>query len=166
MARALSVPRRHICRRQALRNSMLRTYVEFRSDNFPPYEGEEEQVNPNLWGKRLAEFLGDKLRSEGFDCEEPFSEDWGWVLPVTNDGFSLWIACSRYREYPDGYLCHIEPHKPFVRRFLKRVDTRDRVASLQRAMGKVLSDSSASVQNAGGRTRNLTTQLDKTPPSF
>ena len=33
----------------------MKTQVEFRSDKFPPYEGEEEQINPGLWGKRLAE---------------------------------------------------------------------------------------------------------------
>jgi hypothetical protein len=34
----------------------IRTHVEFRSNKFPPYEGEEEQINPGLWGKRLAEY--------------------------------------------------------------------------------------------------------------
>jgi hypothetical protein len=36
------------------------TYVEFRSGNFPPYEGEEQESNPGIFGKRLAEFLQDK----------------------------------------------------------------------------------------------------------
>ncbi len=36
--------------------SEMLTHMEFRSDRFPPYEGEEQQVNPGLWGKRLAEF--------------------------------------------------------------------------------------------------------------
>jgi len=36
----------------------MKTQVEFRSSRFPPYDGEEEQINPGLWGKRLAEYLG------------------------------------------------------------------------------------------------------------
>ncbi len=33
----------------------MKTQVEFRSSKFPPYDGEHEQINPGLWGKRLAE---------------------------------------------------------------------------------------------------------------
>ena len=116
------------------------THVEFRSDKFPACEGEEKLVNPGLWGKRLAEFLRDGLRREGFETSGPFAEDWGWVVPVANERFRLWIGCGHYQEYPDGFLCFIEPHKPFVRRFLRRIDTRERIAALQQAMDKVLAE--------------------------
>jgi hypothetical protein len=116
------------------------THVEFRSDRFPPYEGEEERVNPGLWGQRLAEFLRDRLRAEGFETEEPLAEDWGWMLPIANRGFSLWIGCGHYQEYPDGYLCFIEPHKPYIRRLFKRIDTRRAIAALQQSMDKVLTE--------------------------
>ncbi len=32
----------------------MKTQVEFRSTKFPPYEGEEEEINPGLWGRRLT----------------------------------------------------------------------------------------------------------------
>ena len=123
------------------------THVEFRSDEFPPYDGEDHQINPGLWGRRLAEFLRDGLRIEGFQTEEPKAEDWGWVLPIVNEGFRLWVGCGNYQEYPDGFLCFIEPHEPSVRRFLKRIDTRERISALQRAMDKVL------VEEAGIRAK-------------
>jgi len=119
----------------------MQTYVEFRSDRFSAYEGEEEQINPDLWGKRLAEFLCHKLLAEGFKTEEPLAEDWGWRVDVVNEGFNLWIGCGRYQEYPDGYLCFIEPHTPYVRKLLRKIDTRERVASLQRALDKILIES-------------------------
>jgi hypothetical protein len=114
--------------------------LSFVNDRFPAYEGEEKQINPGLWGKRLAEFLRDKLRTEGFETAEPFAEDWGWVVPVANEQFRLWIGCGCYQEYPDGFLCFIEPHTPFIRRFLRKIDTRSRVSSLQMAMDKVLGE--------------------------
>lgn len=40
----------------------MKTQVAFRSQNFPPYDGEEEQINPGLWGKRLAEYLVERLK--------------------------------------------------------------------------------------------------------
>ena len=45
----------------AFGGSAMKTQVEFRSNKFPSYEGEEEQINPGLWGKRLAEYLVQKL---------------------------------------------------------------------------------------------------------
>lgn len=62
------------------------------------------------------------------------------MLPIKNDEFRLWIGCGNYEEYADGFLCFIEPHTPFVRRLLRRIDTRERVASLQRAMDTILSE--------------------------
>jgi hypothetical protein len=45
----------------------VHSHVEFRSDRFPADDGEEQQVNPGLWRKRLAEFLRDNLRNERFE---------------------------------------------------------------------------------------------------
>ena len=35
------------------------TQVTFRSNNFPPYDDEEEQINSGLWGKRLRDRCND-----------------------------------------------------------------------------------------------------------
>ena len=118
----------------------MQTHVEFRSDRFPPYETESVQVNPELWGKRLAEFFRDGLRGEGFQTGEPIAEDWGWMVPIANEKFRLWIGCGRYQEYPDGFLCFIDPHQPFIRKLLGRIDTTETIGSLQRAMDKLLTE--------------------------
>ncbi len=97
-------------------------------------------MNPGRWGKRLAEFLRDNLRKEGFETKRPIADDWGWVLPVANDPFRLWIGCGRYQEYSDGFLCFIEPHTPFVRKLFRKIDIQARVESLQRAIDKILSE--------------------------
>ena len=48
----------------------MKTQVEFRSSKFPPYEGEQEQINPGLWGKRLAEYFVRNYPKKGFKTEE------------------------------------------------------------------------------------------------
>lgn len=48
----------------------MRTRVEFRSSKLPPYEGEEEQINPGLWGRRLAGWLKVKLGGLGIQATE------------------------------------------------------------------------------------------------
>lgn len=40
----------------------MKTHVEFRSDKFSAYEGEEEEINPGIWGKRLVEYLIEKFK--------------------------------------------------------------------------------------------------------
>ena len=69
----------------------MKTQVEFRSSKFPPYEVEQEQINPGLWGKRLAEYLREKLRTDGIQTGDIYSEDWGWALPIQNESAS-WVA--------------------------------------------------------------------------
>ena len=118
----------------------MKTHVEFRSDAFPPYADEEEEINPGRYGKRLAEFLVGGLREKEFEPLEPFAEDWGWVVPIKNNDFSLWVGCGNYEEYTDGFLCFIHPDKPKIRRWLFwTTDTSERVSALQRAIDEVLS---------------------------
>ncbi len=120
----------------------MKSHVEFRSNLFPPYEGEEEQINPGRYGKRVAEFISNGLKSEGFNPEEPIPEDWGWVIPIANNEFNLWIGCGNYEEYPNGFLCFIEPHKPEIRKFpfLRKINTASTVSRLREAMNDVLSN--------------------------
>jgi hypothetical protein len=72
----------------------MKTQVEFRSNKFPPYEGEDEQINPGLWGKRLAQYLVSKLGEKGIKTGEICAEDWGWHIQVDNEHFKLAIGCG------------------------------------------------------------------------
>ena len=49
----------------------MKTHVEFRSDMFPQYEGEEDEINPGRYGKRVAEFLVRGLKEKGFELIRP-----------------------------------------------------------------------------------------------
>lgn len=119
----------------------MKTHVEFRSTAFPSYDGEDDEINPGRYGKRVAELLVRELKQKGFQPLEPIAEDWGWVVPITNEHFPLWIGCSNDEEHSDGFLCFIEPHRPTLRRFpfLRMIDTTARVTALQQAIDEVLS---------------------------
>lgn len=121
----------------------MRTNVEFRSGAFPPHPGEEESTNPGRWGKGVAQYLRAELSARGFPGGEPRPEDWGWVVPIDNAEFDLWVGCGNYEEYPDGFLCFIEPSKPFVRRLLRKISTVDRIEALAAALDDALRSHSA-----------------------
>jgi hypothetical protein len=44
------------------------THLECRRDKFPPIEGEDQLVNPGVWGKRLAYYLREGLHREGIEA--------------------------------------------------------------------------------------------------
>jgi hypothetical protein len=117
----------------------MKTQVEFRSDKFPPYEGEEEEINPGLWGKRLAEYLQLKLRNAGVATGEIYSEDWGWALPIENEAFPLWIGCGHQDGEPDQFLVFIEPSKPAIRKWFKTIDTTPVLNNLATILDRILS---------------------------
>ena len=116
----------------------MRTHVEFRSIKFPPYEGEEEKINPGRYGKRLAEHLAAELRRRGIPAGEPYFEDWGCAVEIPNEEFPLWIGCGNYEEWPDGFLCFVEPGKPKVRRWFRVIDTTAAVGRVTQALDEIL----------------------------
>ena len=119
----------------------MKTHVEFRSDSFPPYPSEEDDINPGIWGKRLAEFIYTGLKSRGFNVIDPASEDWGWMVEIRNDAFPIWVGCGNYEEYENGFLCFIEPSRPFVRKLLIwKVPTEEAILKVQIALDSILSD--------------------------
>ena len=97
------------------------SHVELRSNAFPAYESEAEEINPGRFGKRLAEFLIEGLKKRGQPVGDLIAEDWGWEIPIENAEFRLWVGVGNHEEYPDGFMCFIEPHKEYVRKFFKKI---------------------------------------------
>jgi hypothetical protein len=98
----------------------MKTQVEFRSSQFPPYDGEEEQINQGLWGWRLAEYLARQLAEKGIATEQMVAEDWGWYIPVRNEGFQLALCCGHQNGDDDEFLCFTDPSTPIVRSSSRR----------------------------------------------
>jgi hypothetical protein len=116
----------------------MKTQVEFRSAKFPPYDGEKEQINPGLWGKRLAEYFVQKLGERGIKTEGIIAEDWGWYIPIENEGFRLAVCCGHQYGDDDQFLCFTDPATPIVKRFFKRIDATAQLTWLTEAMREIL----------------------------
>ena len=116
----------------------MKTRIEFRSSKFPPYEGEERQINPGLWGKRLGEYLVRKLGERGIATDEMIAEDWGWYVPVRNEGFELGLCCGHQAGDEDQFLCFIRPSTPVVRKLFRKVDVTAQLGRLTEALQQIL----------------------------
>jgi len=117
----------------------VKTQVEFRSTKFPPYEGEEEQINPGLWGKRLAEYLVQRLLEKRIQTEPIIAEDWGWFVPVKNQGFRLAVCCGHQNGDDDQFLCFTDPSTPIIKKLFKKIDATEQLVRLTQALEEILS---------------------------
>jgi hypothetical protein len=120
----------------------METQVEFRSSKFPPYEDEEEQINPGLWGKRLAEYLVQKFADRGIETEEMVAEDWGWYVPVRNEGFRLALCCGHQNGDDDEFVCFTDPSTPIVKKLFKKIDATPQLTRLTEALRQILASDS------------------------
>jgi hypothetical protein len=117
----------------------MKTQVEFRSSKFPPYEGEEEEINPGLWGRRLAEYLVDKLAEKEIAVDQIVPEDWGYYIRIKNEEFPLGLCCGHQQGEDDEFLCFTDPNTPVVRKFFfKKIDATKQLSRLTKALEEIL----------------------------
>src|SRR5690348_4799970 len=116
----------------------MKTQVEFRSSKFPPYEGEENEINPGLWGKRLAEYWVAKLAEKGIGPGEMIAEDWGWYVRFEIEGTRLALCCGHQFGDDDEFLSFTDPATPVVRKWLRKVDVSAPLTRLTEAMAAIL----------------------------
>lgn len=124
----------------------MKTFVDFLSEKFPAYDGEEEDINPGLWGKRLAEYFVEKLPAHGIETEEIIAEDWGWYIPIKNEGFRLAICCGHQGGEDNEFLCFTDPSEPITRKLFKKVDATETLTKLTGAMQDIL-EADADIQD-------------------
>jgi hypothetical protein len=117
----------------------MKTLVEFRSNKFPAYDGEQEQINPGLWGERLAEYPVATLAAQGIEAGEPVAEDWGWYVPVKVDGAAVALCCGHQDGDPDEFLCFTDPSVPVTRKLFKKIDRTAQLRKLLEALDAILS---------------------------
>ncbi len=119
----------------------MRAQVEFVSADFPPYPGEDQQLNPGRYGIRLAEFLAQELPAYGFPVESLTVEMWGVRVGLQHADYPLWVGCGNYEAHENGFLCFIEPAKPTVRKWFRKLPNAPTVERLATAIESILQGS-------------------------
>jgi hypothetical protein len=69
-------------------------FLEFESSAFAVIPGEDEETNPGIYGKALAQWLCAQLRASGFSAGDAFAEDFGWLVPIQSKPHRLYVACA------------------------------------------------------------------------
>jgi len=103
--------------------------LEFESSAFAIGPGEDEQTNPGIYGKALAQWLAEQLCAAGFAAGEAIAEDFGWCVPVESQPHSLYVACANAEE-PDHWRVFVFAEGGVVARILGKDKSAESLASL------------------------------------
>jgi hypothetical protein len=126
----------------------------FTSSKFEIEPGEDEEINPHIYGRQLAGWLAGRLRERGYPVEI-VPEDWGRCLMCGRDPFLLWVGCASVTggAAPEGgedasdtpppaetivWHCFVAAEVFFWKRLFRKIDTAPAVARLDRDLGEIL----------------------------
>ena len=71
----------------------------FKSSKFEIENGEDEEINPRIYGRQLARWLKERLTEKGYHVKDIINEDWGRCLMCSRDPFMLWVGCGSITDY-------------------------------------------------------------------
>jgi hypothetical protein len=95
----------------------------FESSSFPIVPGEDEETNPGIYGKALAEWLTGQVRSAGYSPGAIIAEDFGWCIPIASEGCSVYVVCASTDETASEWRVFAFGERGLIARLSSR-DTR------------------------------------------
>jgi len=127
----------------------------FKSDLFEIEPGEDDEINPGIYGRQLANWLKSRLEQTGYEVEPVIAEDWGRCIVVSRAPFMLWVGCGNMMEDVDVnegdplptienivWLCFVEAEVPLFKRLFNKPDTAPALNKLKADLASILSSES------------------------
>jgi hypothetical protein len=116
---------------------------------------EDEETNPRIYGKQLANWLKDRLNNDGYKITECFPEDWGWCIILFRKPFMLFVGCANVYDYGTAkegdppppidkiiWSCFVAAEVPFYKRIFKRIDSSPDKKKLESDIERILRNES------------------------
>ncbi|KAF1712772.1 hypothetical protein [Pseudoxanthomonas sacheonensis] len=124
----------------------------FQSSMFDIEPGEDQEINPRMYGRQLANWLKEQLELRGYDVEPVINEDWGRCLMCSRDPFMLWVGCGNVTDYSTAQESDPPPPKehifwhcfavaeiPLLKRLFNKSDTGPALLKLNADLSDILS---------------------------
>lgn len=105
----------------------METELYIKSELFPSYPGEEDDINPGRFGKRLAEFTKSLLIEESIDVSDLYSTDYSYELRLDQFKFSVYISTGNIDGEKNEFLISISPKEEFKRKLFKKISTKETI---------------------------------------
>jgi hypothetical protein len=123
----------------------------FKSSRFEIEPGEDEEINPGIYGRQLAAWLKPRLEAMGYPVDDVIAEDWGRCLVCRREPFMLWVGCASVSDDDGAEAAGSPPRKEHVtwhcfataevffwKRLFRKIDTGPAVAKLYQDLGTIL----------------------------
>jgi hypothetical protein len=119
---------------------------------FDAEPGEDEEVNPRMYGRQLAAWLKVQLDQRGQPIDCVVAEDWGRCLMVDGpEPFSLWVGCGSAVDYDTAkegdppppkesivWHCFAQAELTLWQRYVKRLDPTSALEKLDGDLREIL----------------------------
>lgn len=116
--------------------------LEFESSAFAIVPGEDEQTNPGIYGKALAQWIAEQLATRGFSVGDVIAEDFGWCVPIETKSPRLYVACTSVDEQPNHWRVFAFAEGGVLARLFGKDTSVDALASLFTAVKQTLQSTS------------------------
>ncbi len=109
---------------------MMKTEIYIKSNLFPAYPNEEEEINPGRFGRKLGEFVREALVKNGVEVVDLYPTDYGYEMRIVQFDFDVFVITGNVDEEENIdskenlFLISIDPNKDYVRKFFKKIPTK------------------------------------------
>jgi len=114
----------------------------FESSAFAIAPGEDEETNPDIFGKALAQWLSEQLAARGFKVTGVIPEDFGWCVGVDSNPHASFVTCSNTPDHKTQWGVFVFSEGGLLSRLLGKDKRPEVVASLFAGVKEILSASS------------------------
>jgi hypothetical protein len=121
----------------------------FKSDLFEIQPGEDQEINPGIYGKSLAFWLSRQLKACGYEVDI-VEEDWGRCLICRRSPHLLWVGCANVYDqklFKDGktpaageitWQCFVAAEVSFLKLLFRPLKTSPAKKTLYEDLGAIL----------------------------
>ena len=68
--------------------------IHVQSSRFAIEPGEDEEVNPGIYGRQFSSWLAGELPALGWRVKRTIAEDFGRLVEVEHQSFRVYVACA------------------------------------------------------------------------
>jgi hypothetical protein len=118
-------------------------FLDFMSSAFPIEPGEDERTNPGIFGKALANWIAEQLRTQGTAVRTIIAEDFGWCIPIEPEPHKperhkLYVACANTEDEQDHWSAFVFAEGGLQRRMFGKDNSDRAVETLYMMLKKIL----------------------------
>lgn len=105
----------------------MKAEIVIKSNLFPSYPNEEDDINPGRFGKKLAEFIKMLLEDSDIKATDLYPTDACYELRIVQSDFGIYITVGNIDGEENIFLIYIESKISLFKRLFKKISTENMI---------------------------------------